>query len=142
MSLRSLQEIQVEGDFREQLIIGALPQISLALDFVHEAGVVHTVECGDVFQIASKPIASNSIMYNLHSDNLLIGIGDKSVFTEVEENEMEKPSPRKVIGDTVIQVSQYMLNGRGPLILCDLFGSSPNWQRASWKRDARTLSSP
>ncbi|EFY91659.1 protein kinase-like protein [Metarhizium acridum CQMa 102] len=99
MSLRSLQEIQIGGVFHEQLVIGALAQVFLALDFLHEAGVIHT---------------------DVHSDNLLIGIVDKSVFATVEENEIQKPSPRKVIGDTVIQVSQYMLGGKGPLILCDL----------------------
>lgn len=45
---------------------------------------------------------------------------NKSIFSTVEENEIHKPSPRKVIGDTVTQVSQYMLGGKGPLILCDL----------------------
>ncbi|KAK2590721.1 hypothetical protein QQS21_011592 [Conoideocrella luteorostrata] len=59
-------------------------------------------------------------LVNVHSDNLLIGIVDKSVFSAVEENEIQKPSPRKVIDDTVIQASQYMLGGKGPLILCDL----------------------
>ncbi|QUC23494.1 uncharacterized protein UV8b_07735 [Ustilaginoidea virens] len=99
MSLRSLQEIQKDGVFREQLVIGALPQVFLALDFLHEADVIHT---------------------DVHSDNLLIGIVDKSVFSKVEEYEMHKPSPRKVVGDTVTQVSQYMYAGQGPLILCDL----------------------
>ncbi|KAF5122523.1 Dual specificity protein kinase CLK4 [Metarhizium anisopliae] len=80
MSLRSLQGIQRDGAFPEQLVIGALAQVFLALDFLHEADVIHTVE----------------------------------------ENEIHKPSPRKVIGDTVTQVSQYMLGGKGPLILCDL----------------------
>ncbi|TWU72709.1 hypothetical protein ED733_004179 [Metarhizium rileyi] len=99
MSLRSLQEIQIDGVFREQLVIGALAQVFLALDFLHEAGVIHT---------------------DVHSDNLLIGIVDKSIFSTVEENEIQKPSPRKVVGNTVTQVSQYMLGGKGPLILCDL----------------------
>ncbi|GAB0139039.1 hypothetical protein EsDP_00007256 [Epichloe bromicola] len=99
MSLRSLQEIQRTGIFQEQLVIGAIAQVCLALDFLHEANVIHI---------------------DVHSDNLLIGIVDKSVFSTVEENEVQKPSPRKVINDTVIHVSQYMLGGKGPLILCDL----------------------
>ncbi|EXU96711.1 serine/threonine protein kinase domain protein [Metarhizium robertsii] len=99
MSLRSLQGIQRDGAFPEQLVIGALAQVFLALDFLHEADVIHT---------------------DVHSDNLLIGIVNKSIFSTVEENEIHKPSPRKVVGDTVTQVSQYMLGGKGPLILCDL----------------------
>lgn len=38
----------------------------------------------------------------------------------MEENEIQKPSPRKIIGDSVIQVSKYMMGGHGPLILSDL----------------------
>lgn len=42
MSLRSLQGIQRDGTFPEQLVIGALAQVFLALDFLHEADVIHT----------------------------------------------------------------------------------------------------
>lgn len=128
MSLRSLQGIQRDGAFPEQLVIGALAQVFLALDFLHEAGVIHT---GTQREASPNRVNHYSVippegaqligeLLDVHSDNLLIGIVNKSIFFTVEENEIHKPSPRKVIGDTVTQVSQYMLGGKGPLILCDL----------------------
>lgn len=42
MSLRSLQEIQRTTIFQEQLVVGAIAQVCLALDFLHEANVIHT----------------------------------------------------------------------------------------------------
>lgn len=62
-------------------------------------------------------------LQDLHSDNLLIGITDDSILSTVEENEVQKPSARKQIGDTVIYVSRYMLGGAGPLTICD-FGQA------------------
>ncbi|KAK9444484.1 Protein kinase-like protein [Metarhizium brunneum] len=128
MSLRSLQGIQRHGAFPEQLVIGALAQVFLALDFLHEAGVIHT---GAYSEASPNRVNHYSVispegaqlighLLDVHSDNLLIVIVNKSIFSTVEENEIHKPSPRKVIGDTVTQVSQYMLGGKGPLILCDL----------------------
>ncbi|ODA83688.1 hypothetical protein RJ55_02203 [Drechmeria coniospora] len=75
MSLKSLQELQRNGVFQELLVIGALAQVVLALDFLHEAGITHT---------------------DVHPDNLLIGIVDESIYSKMEELEIQKPSPRKV----------------------------------------------
>lgn len=102
MSLRTLQEMQKGHVFQKDLVTVALSQVLLGLNFLHEAGVIHT---------------------DLHSDNLLIGITDDSILSTVEENEVQKPSARKQIGDTVIYVSRYMLGGAGPLTICD-FGQA------------------
>lgn len=41
----------------------------------------------------------------------------------MEQNEIDKPSPRKQIGDRIIYVSQYMLGGAGALVISD-FGQA------------------
>ena len=42
MSLRTLQEMQKDSVFEEDLVTGALDQVLLGLNFLHEADVVHT----------------------------------------------------------------------------------------------------
>lgn len=56
---------------------------------------------------------------DIHSDNLLIALTSDSILSRVEQNEIDKPSPRKQVGDTIIYVSQFMLGGAGPLTICD-----------------------
>ncbi|KAK1768719.1 kinase-like protein [Phialemonium atrogriseum] len=102
MSLRTLQQTQKSGIFPQQFVTGALDQVLLGLVFLHEAGVVHT---------------------DLHSDNLLIALTNDAILATVEENEIKEPSARKQVGDVIIHVSQYMLGGPGPLVICD-FGQA------------------
>ncbi|KAJ3466954.1 hypothetical protein MRS44_004518 [Fusarium solani] len=99
MSLRTLQELQKDHVFQQSLATTALSQALLGLSYLHEADVIHT---------------------DLHSDNLLVAITDDGILSTVEENEIQKPSARKVIDDAIIYVSQYMLGGAGPLTICDL----------------------
>jgi hypothetical protein len=42
MSMRSLQELQVGGIFAQSVVKGALDQVLLGLNFLHEADVIHT----------------------------------------------------------------------------------------------------
>lgn len=99
MSLRTLQGMQKNGIFQQTLIVSALDQVLIGLNFLHEADMIHT---------------------DLHSDNLLIAMTDDSVLSKVEDDEIRKPSARKQVGDTIIYVSQFMLGGAGPLTICDL----------------------
>ncbi|OAA59540.1 protein kinase-like protein [Niveomyces insectorum RCEF 264] len=103
MSLRTFQNMQRGGVFPQIFVIGALDQALLGLIYLHEAEVVHT---------------------DLHADNLLIALTDDAILKTVEENEIRTPSARKPVGDQqCIYVSQYMLGGRGPLVICD-FGQA------------------
>ncbi|KJZ71926.1 hypothetical protein HIM_08682 [Hirsutella minnesotensis 3608] len=99
MSLRTLQEMQKGAVFQQNLVVRALDQVLLGLNFLHEANVTHT---------------------DLHADNLLVAITDDSVLSMVEENEIHNPSARKQTGNVITHVSQYMLGGAGPLTICDL----------------------
>lgn len=42
MSLKAFQELQKEGVFPRELVAGALDQVLLGLNLLHEAGVIHT----------------------------------------------------------------------------------------------------
>jgi hypothetical protein len=42
MSLRTLQEMQNGGIFDQNLVIGALDQVLMGLNWLHEANVIHT----------------------------------------------------------------------------------------------------
>lgn len=45
MSLRTFQEIQKDGIFQEELVVAALNQVLVGLNFLHEAEVIHTGKC-------------------------------------------------------------------------------------------------
>lgn len=60
---------------------------------------------------------------DLHADNLLIALTDDSILKTVEQNEIDTPSPRKRVDNSHIYVSQYMLGGRGALVISD-FGQA------------------
>ncbi|KAF4442545.1 hypothetical protein F53441_11706 [Fusarium austroafricanum] len=99
MSLRTLQELQKTHFFQQALVTNAIDQTLFGLNYLHEADVIHT---------------------DIHSDNLLIALANDSILSRVEDNELHRPSARKVVDDTVIHVSQYMLGGAGDLTICDL----------------------
>ena len=42
MSFRTLQEMQMNGIFQQDLVVGALDQVLTGLNFLHEAEVIHT----------------------------------------------------------------------------------------------------
>ena len=42
------------------------------------------------------------------------------MLSKVEEDEINQPSARKRIDDTIIYVSRYMLGGAGALTICDM----------------------
>ncbi|UNI16418.1 hypothetical protein JDV02_002851 [Purpureocillium takamizusanense] len=82
-----------------------LHRLFLALDFLHtECKIIHT---------------------DIKADNIMFGIGDDSVFTAFEEQELLDPSPRKVVGDRAIYLSRELQMPKtwGAPVLCD-FGSA------------------
>ncbi|KAJ9253104.1 hypothetical protein DTO207G8_4405 [Paecilomyces variotii] len=71
----------------------------MALDYLHEAGVVHT---------------------DVSSNNLLQGIEDPSILSRMEEDEMKHPTARKILPDRHIYCSRQMPPSAGFPVLCDL----------------------
>ncbi|KAI6344114.1 hypothetical protein MCOR25_011112 [Pyricularia grisea] len=103
LSVQALQNFQPNRVYYEEVATSTAQSALIALNFLHqEAKVIHT---------------------DLHSGNLLLGISDESCLAEYEKNELENPTPRKVLVDRVIHVSQISFNiGKVPH-LCD-FGHS------------------
>ncbi|KAI1870006.1 uncharacterized protein JN550_005596 [Neoarthrinium moseri] len=82
-----------------------LRRLFLALDFLHrECQIIHT---------------------DIKADNIMFGIQDDSVFEAFEEEELQNPSPRKVLTDRAIYASRALTMPRewGSPVLCD-FGSA------------------
>ncbi|KAI1347028.1 kinase-like protein [Xylaria sp. FL0043] len=102
MSLQSLLAIRKGQKFDKVFVKLALNQVLVGLMYLHEVDVVHT---------------------DLHLDNLLISVTDASVMSAIEENEMKRPSARKLLNDRTIHISQTILGGGGPLTICD-FGQA------------------
>ncbi|KAK3373522.1 kinase-like protein [Lasiosphaeria ovina] len=101
LSLRALQEKMPTGVFDVELAKAALPQVLLALDFLH--GVANI---------------------DVHAGNLLVGISDDSYLEHFAEAELTRPSARKQVSDELtIHDSQLLMAGHGPLYLCD-FGEA------------------
>ncbi|KAL1875114.1 hypothetical protein Plec18167_005784 [Paecilomyces lecythidis] len=71
----------------------------MALDYIHEAGVIHT---------------------DVSSNNILQGIQDTSILSQMEEDEMKRPVARKVLPDRHIYRSRQMPLSTGFPVLCDL----------------------
>ncbi|KAI6631732.1 hypothetical protein MCOR14_007667 [Pyricularia oryzae] len=69
--------------------------------------------------IQSEHNGPKVIYADLHSGNLLLGISNESLLAQYEQNELEKPTPRKILANRVIYVSQISFNvGKVPH-LCD-----------------------
>ncbi|KAM0812501.1 hypothetical protein AB5N19_12492 [Seiridium cardinale] len=82
-----------------------LQRLFLALDFLHgECQIIHT---------------------DIKADNIMFGIQDDSVFEVFEEEELQNPSPRKVLTDRTVYASRALRTPKewGAPVLCD-FGSA------------------
>ena len=60
---------------------------------------------------------------DISPNNILLGVIDASVFDEMEQAELQHPSPRKVLSDRTIYRSHPMPITPGPLNICD-FGAA------------------
>lgn len=57
---------------------------------------------------------------DVQPNNLLMGIHDESVLVDYENDEFERPVPRKVVDDRTIYLSRPLPFTFGPPVLCDL----------------------
>ncbi|KAK2051206.1 protein kinase [Colletotrichum caudatum] len=84
------------------LLRQSLLMILLGLDFLHQAGVVHT---------------------DVSPNNILLGAEDSTVFSQIQNAELRSPSPRKVLVDRTIYLSYSMPITSGAPVISD-FGAA------------------
>ncbi|KNG88827.1 protein kinase domain protein [Aspergillus nomiae NRRL 13137] len=90
----------LEGDsLPENLLRPALRFVLIALDYLHQANIIHT---------------------DVQPNNVLLGIEDNSILAEMEEDEISNPCPRKQLPDRTIYATRAMPLTSGEPILADL----------------------
>jgi serine/threonine protein kinase len=60
---------------------------------------------------------------DISPNNILLGVNDSSAFTTIEQNELQRPSARKILPDRTIYMSHTMPVTTGVLVICD-FGAA------------------
>ena len=63
------------------------------------------------------------MILDISPNNILLGVHDLSVFSDMEKTELEHPSARKILPNRTIYLSQPMPITYGPLMICD-FGAA------------------
>ncbi|KAI9926013.1 hypothetical protein MW887_004472 [Aspergillus wentii] len=90
----------LEGDFLpENILRPALRFIFIALDYLHQAKVIHT---------------------DIQPNNILLGIDDESILLDMQEDEISNPAPRKQLSDRTVYATRAMPLTGGEPILADL----------------------
>ncbi|KAI9654918.1 MAG: hypothetical protein M1821_005671 [Bathelium mastoideum] len=85
-SFKDLLRLNPARRFTEELLRAGLPQIFLALDYLHrECKLVHT---------------------DIKADNIFVKIADESILDSFVKAELEDPSPRKFINNAPIYLSR------------------------------------
>lgn len=109
----------MEGDvFGQDYLQYTMLLVAFALDFLHQAGVVHT---------GNSPVFSPCFVLPADSDadispnNILLGVSNPAeVFSTIESQEVSSPSPRKLLPDRTIYLSQAMPVTKGGPMVSDL----------------------
>ncbi|RMY79020.1 hypothetical protein D0863_00350 [Hortaea werneckii] len=100
-SLTNLRDLFDDGALDKTLLQKYLLVILTALDFMHQAGIVHT---------------------DLSPNNLLVG-ADETAVSKVEQAELAEPSPQKVLADRTIHLSYEVPTTYNPPVITD-FGAA------------------
>lgn len=120
MTLTNLRDLFDERALEKTLLQRFLTVIVTALDFMHQAGIVHTGQSLNHPQSYTYPALTFKL--DLSPNNILVG-ADDSVICKVEQAEFTQPSPRKVLKDRTIHLSYAMPTSYDPPVITD-FGAA------------------
>ncbi|GFG14846.1 CMGC/CLK protein kinase [Aspergillus lentulus] len=99
MSFTGFRDLLPEKKFPKDLVQRSIQLTLIALAFMHENNVIHT---------------------DISSNNILFGIEDPSIFSQIEEDEMTRPIARKVLDDRHIYFSRPLPVSTGLPVISDL----------------------
>lgn len=118
-------ELLNPGKFDAYFIKALLCEVLDGLVFLHsEAKVVHTgAFYADAFIRTGFEIDQLTANTDIQPSNLMWSLFDKSIFKMLEESELERPSPRKILKDRSIYLSTDLMPADGELRLSD-FGEA------------------
>ncbi|PMD18730.1 protein kinase [Hyaloscypha hepaticicola] len=99
MSYTDFLRLLPESRFPKELVQQSIQLLLVSLDYLHRCNVVHT---------------------DISPSNVLLGIEDHSILSQIEQDELEWPLARKVLNDRTIYFSRPMPVNKGLPVLCDL----------------------
>ncbi|KAK2757610.1 hypothetical protein FQN54_004579 [Arachnomyces sp. PD_36] len=99
MSYTEFLKLHPKCMFAKELVQRSAQLLLLTLDYLHQCHVVHT---------------------DISSNNLLQGIRDDSILSQIEQDEMKQPIARKTLSDRTIYNSRLLPVCAGVPVLCDL----------------------
>ncbi|KND88470.1 Serine/threonine-protein kinase SRPK [Tolypocladium ophioglossoides CBS 100239] len=99
MTFTELRNLLPGRKFEKRMLQHGIQFLLLAIDYLHKNSVVHT---------------------DIPPNNILIGVSDDSVFSQLEQDELASPVARKVLPDRTVYLSRPMPRTNGNLVLCDL----------------------
>ena len=119
MTFTELRNLLPGEKFEKQMLQSGIQILLLAIDYLHKNNVVHT---GSSHQSdwRCQIIDLITICLDISPNNILVGVSDNSVFSELERDELASPVARKVLPDRTVYLSRPTPRTNGNPVLCDL----------------------
>lgn len=107
MSFTEFRNSLPDNKFSKDLTQTSIQLVLIALAFLHDNHVVHTGEFILIYQQVHSERRSQKSL-DISSNNILQGNMDSEVLCQIEEDELKRPTPRKVLNDRYIYHSRPM----------------------------------
>ncbi|KAK8112456.1 kinase domain-containing protein [Apiospora sp. TS-2023a] len=101
-TLDEIRKLFINKTLEKETVQFSMYYVLHGLDFLHQAGVVHT---------------------DLSLGNILCGLTDDAILSEIEEAELNNPCQRKILPDRTIYLPRRILKGSTWLVITDFGGA-------------------